>query len=163
MERERIGGSANPGEQNLWHQTHKDGISDKDSSSKYYRSEWCYNDAVKHCVANALLIYLTWLSAVCRLCFVKHSYLILLCWPCIQDCKISAVLGNPSSVLKMSLCFATLSAIRQSTTKPPVSGPLTPTFGLTTDWPGASAPPFVSNTLMRAVKLSKLAPVALRH
>lgn len=94
---------------------------------------------------------------------VKHSWLTLLCWPCIQACKISTVLGNPSSLLRMSWCYATLSAVRQSATKPPVSGPFKPTSGLTTDWPGASVPPFVSNTLMRAVKLSKFTPVALRH
>lgn len=94
---------------------------------------------------------------------VKHSWLTLLCWPCIQACKISTVLGNPRSLLRMSLCYATLSAVRQSATKPPVSGPFKPTSGLTTDWPGASVPPFVSNTLMRAVKLSKFTPVALRH
>ncbi len=55
--------------------------------------------------------------------FVKPSRLISLC-ASIHVCEISTVLDNPSSLLKMSSCFATLSTMRQSATKPPVSGPL---------------------------------------
>ena len=38
--------------------------------------------------------------------------------------EICVVLHNPSSLLTMSSCFATLSTMRQSVTKPPASGPL---------------------------------------
>lgn len=49
----------------------------------------------------------------------------------IHVCEIYTVLGNPSSLLKMSSCFATLSTMRQSATKPPVRGPLSEAPG----WP----------------------------